>query len=351
MISWRNPDARHRDWGLDTYGQAILDAHRRRPAITGAEPAALQGFCSGGTLQSMLLGRARSSAGSSPTGWPRSGSRCASSTRRRPGSRARCSTSRPRRRPRRRRKTRGYLDGRRLAEVFAWLRPNDLIWNYWVNNYLQGKDPAPFDILFWNADTTRMTAGLHRDFLDLGLRNALVQPGRGDACSAHRVDLVVGRPPTRYVVAGVADHISPWQSCYRSTQLFGGRHPVRAVHQRAHRRHRQPAHQPQGELPGLRATSGPSRTTWPRTTETTSGLLVAGLPRLAGRAQRAGAGRARPRSAAAGFPPLDAGSRHATSLTDERIRLLAGPHGRGRWAAAAGRRARPATRAAPRCCC
>src|SRR5207302_873565 len=74
-------------------------------------------------------------------------------------------------------RARGYLDGRSLAEVFAWLRPNDLIWNYWVNNYLLGKKPAPFDILFWNADTTRMTAGLHRDFLELGAANALVTPG------------------------------------------------------------------------------------------------------------------------------------------------------------------------------
>ncbi len=56
---------------------------------------------------------------------------------------------------------RGYMDERSLAEVFAWLRPDDLIWNYWVNNYLQGKPPAPFDILHWNADTTRMPAALH----------------------------------------------------------------------------------------------------------------------------------------------------------------------------------------------
>src|SRR6202012_4425332 len=73
---------------------------------------------------------------------------------------------------------RGYLDGRSLAEVFAWLRPNDLIWSYWVNNYLLGKKPPAFDILFWNADTTRMTAGLHRGFLDLGAANALVSPGQ-----------------------------------------------------------------------------------------------------------------------------------------------------------------------------
>ena len=76
---------------------------------------------------------------------------------------------------------RGYLDGRSLAEVFAWLRPGDLIWNYWVNNYLLGKKPPAFDILFWNADTTRMPAGLHADFVDLAMDNQLV-----DGRHAHR---------------------------------------------------------------------------------------------------------------------------------------------------------------------
>ena len=71
----------------------------------------------------------------------------------------------------------GYLDGATLAEVFAWLRPNDLIWNYWVNNYLLGRPPA-FDILYWNADTARMSAALHRDFLDIAVRNSLTDPGR-----------------------------------------------------------------------------------------------------------------------------------------------------------------------------
>ena len=115
----------------------------------------------------------------------------------------------------------GYLDGRRLAEIFAWLRPGDLIWNYWVNNYLLGREPARFDILFWNADTTRMTAGLHRDFVRAALDNALASPGGltvlGTEIDLSRVDL------DSYVVAGVADHICPWQSCYRGAQLLGGK--------------------------------------------------------------------------------------------------------------------------------
>jgi poly(3-hydroxyalkanoate) synthetase len=115
---------------------------------------------------------------------------------------------------------RGYLDGRALAEVFAWLRPDDLVWNYWVNNYLQGRQPPAFDILYWNADTTRMATGLHHAFVDMGLVNALATPG-GITMLGAPVDL--GEVKTdAYVLAGVADHISPWQSCYRSARLFGG---------------------------------------------------------------------------------------------------------------------------------
>ena len=80
----------------------------------------------------------------------------------------------------------GYLDGAQLAEVFAWLRPNDLVWNYWVNNYLQGKPPPNFDILYWNADTTRMTAGLHRDFIDIADRQRPDHARAGRRCSARR---------------------------------------------------------------------------------------------------------------------------------------------------------------------
>jgi polyhydroxyalkanoate synthase len=116
-------------------------------------------------------------------------------------------------------KARGYLDGRSLAEVFAWLRPSDLVWNYWVNNYLLGKTPPAFDILFWNNDTTRMTAGLHRDFVTMALDNA-VSAGTARMLDSN-VDL--SRVMTdNYIVAGIADHICPWQTCYASTQLFGG---------------------------------------------------------------------------------------------------------------------------------
>ncbi len=100
------------------------------------------------------------------------------------------------------------------------------IWNYyWVNNYLQGKTPPAFDILYWNADVTRLPAALHHDFLRLGLANALVTPGAatmlGSPVDLGKVDV------DAYLVAGITDHLCPWESCYRTTQLLGG--PVKFV--------------------------------------------------------------------------------------------------------------------------
>jgi poly(3-hydroxyalkanoate) synthetase len=114
----------------------------------------------------------------------------------------------------------GYLDGQALAGVFAWLRPNDLIWNYYVNNYLMGKDPPAFDILYWNQDAVRLAAGLHRDFIHLGLENSFVNPGALTVLGSP-VDLEEVTVDT-YAVAGANDHIVPWENAYRSVRLLGG---------------------------------------------------------------------------------------------------------------------------------
>src|ERR1700761_4699540 len=219
MISWRNPDARHAKWDINTYGQAILDAMDAAERITGSEHTVLAGACSGGIIAAMVA------AHLAHTGQQ---DRLAAFTllvtvldQAHAGLARAVIDERTRKLAEAHSRARGYLDGRSLAEVFAWLRPNDLIWNYWVNNYLLGKKPAPFDILFWNADTTRMTAGLHRDFLELGAANALVEPGVATMLGSP-VDLAAVDRDS-YVVAGITDHICPWQSCYRTTQLLGGR--------------------------------------------------------------------------------------------------------------------------------
>ena len=219
MMSWRNPDARDAKWDLDTYGQAILDAMDAAARITGSEQTALVGSCSGGIIAAMVAAHL-AHAGQQD--------RIAALTlmvtvldQARAGLAGAVIDERTARLAAASSRARGYLDGGSLAEVFAWLRPNDLIWNYWVNNYLLGRKPPPFDILFWNADTTRMTAGLHRDFLEMGAANALVRPG-GATMLGSPVDLAAVDWDA-YLVAGITDHICPWQSCYRSTQLLGGR--------------------------------------------------------------------------------------------------------------------------------
>lgn len=105
--------------------------------------------------------------------------------------------------------------------MFAWMRPNDLVWNYWVNNYLLGNTPPAFDVLYWNSDSTRLAAALHADFLDLIDANPFVRPGllrvRGTPLDMRRVDL------DSYIVAGVTDHITPWHGCYKTARLYGER--------------------------------------------------------------------------------------------------------------------------------
>ena len=110
---------------------------------------------------------------------------------------------------------------RTLGNVFTWMRPNDLVWNYWVNNYLMGNDPPAFDILAWNADGTNLPAALHAQFLDIFEHNLLCHAGRVTVLGTP-VDL--SEIKVRHFVTGaITDHLTPWKGCYRTTQLFGGR--------------------------------------------------------------------------------------------------------------------------------
>ncbi len=217
-ISWRNPDARHSDWDLDSYGSAVMAAFSTALEISRAAKGSICALCSGGIVSSMVAShlaetgqlRRLASLCLGVTVLDQAKAGTAGAMMDETAATAAVAASR----------AKGYLDGRTLAEVFAWLRPDDLIWNYWVNNYLQGKPPPPFDILYWNADTTRLPAALHRDFIRLALDNALIKPGAatmlGTPVDLSKVDA------DAYVVAGLADHLCPWQSCYRSTQLLGG---------------------------------------------------------------------------------------------------------------------------------
>jgi polyhydroxyalkanoate synthase subunit PhaC len=219
VISWRNPDARYAGWGMSTYVQAVLDALDAAQRVSGVDRTALIGTCAGGIIASITAGHLAatgqagrlSAFGLFVTVLDTAQAGLLGALTDRPLALAAKAMSR----------RRGYLDGRDLAEVFAWLRPGDLVWNYWVNNYLLGKKPPAFDVLFWNADTTRMSAGLHGDFVDLAIDNKLVTPGAvtvlGTPIDLSQVDT------DAYIVAGIADHITPWQSCYRSMRVLGGK--------------------------------------------------------------------------------------------------------------------------------
>ena len=116
---------------------------------------------------------------------------------------------------------RGYLEGSEMASTFNMLRANDLIWSFVVNNYLMGNDPFPFDLLYWNADSTRMPAKMHSFYLrKMYQENLLAQPG-GITLSGVPIDLGKIKVPA-YFLSTREDHIAPWKSTYRGTQLLGG---------------------------------------------------------------------------------------------------------------------------------
>jgi polyhydroxyalkanoate synthase len=121
---------------------------------------------------------------------------------------------------------RGYLKGSEMAATFNLLRANDLIWNYVVNNYLLGKEPFPFDILYWNGDSTRMPAAMHSFYLrKMYVENKLIEPG-GITLGSVPIDVREIRVPVDLVSAR-EDHIAPWKTTYTATQLYAG--PTRFV--------------------------------------------------------------------------------------------------------------------------
>ncbi|ACI98713.1 PHA/PHB synthase family protein [Rhodospirillum centenum] len=123
-------------------------------------------------------------------------------------------------------RSQGFLDGSAMATTFNMLRANDLIWSFVVNNYLLGKDPFPFDLLYWNSDSTRMPAAMHSFYLrNMYQRNLLVQPG-GITLKGVPIDLRRITVPT-FMLSTREDHIAPWKSTYAATQLYGG--PVKFV--------------------------------------------------------------------------------------------------------------------------
>jgi len=216
-VSWRNPTPEQRDWNMDTYAGALVEAIEAVREITGAADVNLHAACSGAMTAAALLGHhaARGERSvhaatlmvavlgvseGSQLGLFATPETIAAAKR---GSAAK-----------------GVLDGREMGRVFAWLRPNDLVWNYWVNNYLMGQPPPAFDVLYWNNDTTRLPAQFHGQLLDIFAGDLLRRPG---AFTVLGTPIDLGKVACeKFVLAGITDHITPWQAVYDLARTLGG---------------------------------------------------------------------------------------------------------------------------------
>jgi poly[(R)-3-hydroxyalkanoate] polymerase subunit PhaC len=217
MISWRNPGPGQSDWDLDTYASAALRAIDVAREVSRSDQVNALSFCAGGILTATIL------------------SHLASQSDERvhtasfgvtlldfaiPNTIGLLDTSPLIHMARTQASRAGVLDGRRLANVFTWLRPNDLVWNYWVNNNLLGADPPVFDILAWNVDATNLPAKLHTQLLRIFTDNLVATPG-GVEVLGTPVNVAAVKVET-YVTGALTDHLTPWKGCYRTTQLLGG---------------------------------------------------------------------------------------------------------------------------------
>ncbi|MCV2217255.1 class I poly(R)-hydroxyalkanoic acid synthase [Thauera sp. Sel9] len=225
VISWVNPDERHVDKLFDSYllegTLAALDAIEQQ---TGEKSVNAAGYCLGGTLLATTLAylaaKKQSSRISAATFFT------TMTDFSDPGELGVFIDEGQISSLEKKMFERGYLEGSEMAGTFNMLRANDLIWSFVVNNYLLGKDPFPFDLLYWNSDSTRMPAKMHSFYLrKLYMENRLVEPG-GISVDGVPIDLGKIKTPC-YFISTIEDHIAPWKSTYMGARNFGG--PVRFV--------------------------------------------------------------------------------------------------------------------------
>jgi polyhydroxyalkanoate synthase len=224
VISWVNPDERLSHKTFDDYMRegplAALDAIAKATGETGVN---IVGYCIGGTLTACTLAYLAA----------KGDSRIASATLLTTmvdfsdaGELAVFIDDEQLAQLETHMKRQGYLDGQHMATVFNLMRDNDLIWSFVVNNYLLGRDPLPFDLLYWNSDSTRMPVMMHSFYLRrMYLENRLVKPG-GVKLAGVPIDLRKIKTPV-YLLSTREDHIAPWKSTYAATQLYAG--PVKFV--------------------------------------------------------------------------------------------------------------------------
>jgi polyhydroxyalkanoate synthase len=221
MVSWKNPDTSMENTGFEDYMDlgplAASDAVRE---ITGAPSVNVMGYCIGGTLLATTL--AWLAAKEDEKRFNAATFMVSMQDFSRVGDTAVFLGEEALDMIEQQMMERGYLDSREMSNMFNLLRPNDLIWSSVVNNYLMGQKPAAFDLLYWNADGTRMCRAAHSWYLrNTYAENNLIEPGKvvlkGEPIDLGRVAL------DTYAVGAEKDHIVPWDAAWRITQLFGGR--------------------------------------------------------------------------------------------------------------------------------
>ena len=215
-ISWRNPTGEHRDWNFDTYVAAIEEAVDVVRDITGSPDVNIEGGCVAGIEVAAVLADLAQRGERKVRSATLMVTLLDTSVETQLGLLA---TPKALELAKAVSRMKGVMPGAQMGRFFSLLRPNDLIWNYWVNNYLLGNDPPAFDVLAWNADTTRMTAGFHLDLLDFVEHNPLA---RGEFKVQGRPVRLDAIECDQFWLAGLADHITPWQACYASSRLLGG---------------------------------------------------------------------------------------------------------------------------------
>lgn len=217
IISWRNPGPEHAEWDLEFYVLEAIKALRAAAEITGSKQVNLLGACAGGITSTAIMSYLAGIGDDLVNAATLLVTVLDSDV---PTTSSALATDRAVDLAVRRVRRKGITKGEELARTFAWLRPNDLIWNYWVNNYLMGRQPPAFDVLAWNADATNLPAGLQIDFIRLLQANAMVNGG------IWTIDGVPLDPKSvkadLYAVGAATDHITPWLACYRTPLLFGG---------------------------------------------------------------------------------------------------------------------------------
>ena len=224
IMSWVNPDESYSDVGFENYVlEGVLEAMDQVALATGEDKVNTIGYCIGGTLLAtslaVLAGRDDNRVNSATFLTTMLDFSC-------PGELGVFIDKEQLDSLDEKMDQQGFLDGKEMATTFNLLRSNDLIWSFYISNYLLGNDPRPFDLLYWNSDSTRMPAKMHKWYLrNLYLKNRLIESGDIEI-DGTSLDLSAIKTPAMFVSAE-EDHIAPWQSTWLGARKLGG--PVKFI--------------------------------------------------------------------------------------------------------------------------